>query len=98
MTPGLKSRVSLVAIAAGLALAQPPRPDVTPTILKGPSDWRFEKMPTPPGFAPDIKLTGYEEARFAPGMFETSSANYFTYVLVISADGVQDLDSAALKD
>jgi hypothetical protein len=82
---------------AGTAIAQP-RPNMTPTILKGPADWRFEKMPTPPGFAPDIKLTGFEEARFAPGMFDTTSPNYFTYVLVISAEGAPDLDSAALKD
>src|SRR5262249_40497239 len=75
-----------------------PRPDMTPTILKGPPDWRFEKMPTPPGFAPDIQLTGYEEARFAPGMFDTASPNYFTYVLVFSTDGAQELDSATLKD
>jgi hypothetical protein len=55
-------------------------------------------MPTPPGFAPDIQLTGFEEARFAPGMFDNTSPNYFTYVLVISADGAPDLDNAALKD
>lgn len=89
--------IGLLAMCSGMAIAQP-RPDMTPTILKGPSDWRFEKMPTPPGFARDIKLTGYEEARFAPGMFDTSSPNYFTYALVFSVDGAQDLDSAALKD
>jgi hypothetical protein len=86
-----------VGMAPGIAHAQP-RPNMTPTILKGPSDWRFERMPTPPGFAPDIKLTGYEEARFSPGMFDNTSPNYFTYVLVVSADGAPDLDSAALKD
>lgn len=69
-----------------------------PAILKGPTDWRFEKMPTPPMFAPDIKLKGFEEARFSPGMFDTSSPNYFTYILVISADGTPQLDSAALED
>ena len=89
--------VILVLAAVGLAMAQP-RPNMAPTILKGPSDWRFERMPTPPGFAPDIKLTGYEEARFATGMFDTSSSNYLTYILVVSANGVVELDSAALKD
>ena len=81
----------------GIAIAQPQR-DMTPTILKGPADWRFEKMPTPPMFAPDIKLTGFEEARFAPGMFDNSSPNYFTYVLIISADGAPEIDAPALKD
>jgi hypothetical protein len=52
----------------------------------------------PPPFAPDVKLTGFEEARFAPGMFDTSSANYFTYVLVITADGDGGLDGAGIKD
>ena len=87
----------LIAAFAATAFAQPRR-DMTPSILMGPSDWRFEKMPTPPGFAPDIKLSGFEEARFAPGMFETSSPNYLTYVLIVSADGAPAIDSAALKD
>ena len=55
-------------------------------------------MPTPPGFAPDIQLTGFEEARFSPGMFDTSSPNYFTYVLALSLNGAPNLDSPALKD
>jgi len=79
------------------ALAQPPQ-RMIPRILKGPADWRFEGMPTPPMFAPDIQFTGFEEARFAPGMFDTSSPNYFTYVLIISADGSPNLDRAAVKD
>src|SRR5436190_21983899 len=90
-------RLFMIAALAATAFAQPRR-DMTPSILKGPSDWRFEKMPTPPGFAPDVKLTGFEEARFAPGMFETSSPNYLTYVFVVSADGAPTIDSAALKD
>ena len=82
---------------AAAALAQPPQ-RMTPRVLKGPAAWRFEGMPTPPGFAPDIQLTGFEEACFAPGMFDTSSSNYFTYVLIISADGSPNLDRAAIKD
>ena len=94
-----KAIVALLAVAVPfcLALAQP-RPQMAPTILKEPSNWRFERMPTPPGFAPDIKLSGFEEARFAPGMFNNSSPNYFTYVMVISADGAPVLNGAALKD
>lgn len=91
--------ITLLALAwpACVATAQPRR-NMTPTILKGPAEWRFERMPIPPGFARDIKLTGFEEARFAPGMFDTSSPNYFTYVLVVSAEGAPDLDGAAIKD
>jgi hypothetical protein len=88
----------VLSLSAGLAGAQPGGPGGPPAILKEPADWRFEKMPTPPGFAPDIKLRGFEEARFSPGMFDTSSPDYFTYVLVIAADGAPQLDKAGLKD
>jgi hypothetical protein len=88
------------ALSAMLAGAQGPsrRRDMTPTILKEPAGWRFEKMPIPPGFAPDIKLAGFEEIRFAPGVFDTSSGNYWTCVLVISAEGTQNLGAADVKD
>ncbi|MFH0864775.1 MAG: hypothetical protein V1904_01175 [Bacteroidota bacterium] len=59
----------------------------TPTILKGPADWGFERMDFPLGFAPGIKFTGFEEIRFAPGMFDTTSANYFTYAFVVAIEG-----------
>jgi hypothetical protein len=88
----------LVAFSTVLPAFAQPRRDMTPTILKGPAEWRFEKMPTPPQFAPDIKLQGFEEARFAPGMFDNASPNYLTYALIISADGAPDIDNAAIKD
>ena len=68
------------------------------TILKEPADWRFERLPVPAPFAPDIKLTGFEEARFAAGMFDTSSPNYFTYVMVIAADGSPELGRSSIKE
>jgi hypothetical protein len=74
------------------------RPMPTATLLKGPTDWRLETMPVPPGFAPDIKFKGFEEARFAPGMFDTTSSNYWTYVLVVSAEGSEGVDVAGIKD
>jgi hypothetical protein len=84
----------LLALQIPLDAAGPDRP----TILKEPADWRFEAMAIPPGFAPDIKLTGSEEIRFAPGMFDTRSSNYFTYVVAILADGAPELGAADLKD
>ena len=68
------------------------------TVLKEPADWRLETMPVPPGFAPDIKLNGSEEIRFAPGMFDTASGNYFTCVIAITADGAPELGAAEIKD
>ncbi len=67
-------------------------------MLLGPSDWRFERLPIPPGFARDIPWTGYEEARFSPGMFSTDSPTYFTYALSICIDGTPEIREKELKD
>jgi hypothetical protein len=68
------------------------------TVLKEPADWRLETMPVPTGFAPDIKLKGSEEIRFAPGMFDTASANYFTCILAVMVDDAPALGAAELQD
>jgi hypothetical protein len=70
----------------------------TPSILKEPADWRFETFPVPPPFAPDVKLKGSEEARFSPGMYDTTSSNYFTYAVAITAQGSVHLGGAELKE
>lgn len=68
------------------------------TILKEPADWRLETMPVPPGFAPDVSLSGVEEIRFAPGMFDNTSDTYFTCVLAIMADGAAELGTTQIQD
>jgi hypothetical protein len=88
----------LAILLSGIAALGQGRPQPAPTILMGPADWRFERLPIPPGFAPDIKWKGYEEARFAPGMFSTTSSNYFTYVLAVSLDGTPEVGAADLKE
>lgn len=87
-----------MALLYGTPRAFAQRPHPAPTLLKGPADWRFERLPIPPGFAPDIKWTGYEEARFAPGMFSTASTNYFTYVLAVSVEGTASIGTNDLAD
>jgi hypothetical protein len=77
---------------------RPRAPGQTPALLTGPADWRFEKIRIPPRFAPDVKLSGFEEARFAPGMFDTRAPDYFTYVLALSVKDVEVIDAAAIKD
>ena len=90
-----ESRTRLLTGLLGLSLlpAGPSRRDgeaqPLPQFSKSPRTGASRRLPMPPPFAPGVKLTGFEEARFAPGMFDTSSANYFTYVLVITADGDQ---------
>lgn len=80
------------------AQAQAKKARATPTMLKGPDDWRFERLPIPPGFARDITWTGYEEARFAPGMFDTASETYFTYALAVNVEGTPAIQAAELKE
>jgi HEAT repeat protein len=70
----------------------------TPKLLLAPVDWRFEAMPLPPRFAPKIKWTGFEEIRFAPGVFDNSSPNYFSYVIALSVNGTSAIDAAGIKD
>lgn len=74
------------------------RARATPTMLRGPGDWRFERLPVPPGFARDITWKGYEEARFAPGMFDTASDTYFTYALAVNLENSPPIQAAELKD
>ena len=57
-----------------------------PEILMEPSAWEFEKFPLPPSFATAITYKGFEELRFAPGMFKKDAHDYFTYVFVAQID------------
>lgn len=66
-------------------------------ILTEPAGWKLETMPTPPSFAPDIRLKGTEEIRFAPGMFSASSSTYFTCLIAISANRAPSLDAGDVK-
>ena len=78
--------------------AEPRRQFATPKLLLAPVDWRFEAMPLPPRFAPEVKWTGFEEIRFAPGVFDNSSPNYFSYVMALSVNGTSAIDAAGIKD
>jgi hypothetical protein len=69
-----------LCLAAGLFQGRPALMPDTP-------DWRSERLEFPLSFAPQIPLQGYEELRFAPGMFDADAADYFTYVLGLRLDG-----------
>ncbi len=90
--------LALLVIFACVTSAFAQRSQPAPTMLQGPADWRFERLPIPPGFARDISWTGYEEARFSPGMFDTKSATHFTYALSICIDGTPEIGAKELKD
>ena len=63
-----------------------------------PPDWRFERIDFPLPFAPELKYKGFEELRFAPGMFNAKSDTYFTYIFAmkITNDDVA-IDAKVLK-
>lgn len=84
----------LFTITAVIAFAQPKQP----TILMGPADWGFERMDFPLGFAPGLDFKAYEEIRFAPNWNDTASANYFTYVYVVSIEGQKKFNKAEIKN
>jgi hypothetical protein len=69
-----------------------------PQILKGPSNWEFERFPLPPSFAPQITYKGFEELRFSPGMFNKDSVSYFTYAFVAQLDTITTLKEKEIKN
>jgi hypothetical protein len=70
----------------------------TPQLLKGPSNWQFERFTLPPEFAPNIAYKGVEELRFSPGMFVKDSVNYFTYAFVAELDNVASVSQDEIKN
>jgi hypothetical protein len=56
--------------------------DVTKVEIETPKGWRTETLSLPTGFAKDMTLKGFEEVRFAPGMFRPAADDFFTYCFV----------------
>ena len=94
----MKRLVLLLILVCASTIVSAQRAQPAPTMLLGPADWRFERLPIPPGFARDIPWSGYEEARFSPGMFGTQSATHFTYALSICIDGTPEIQAKELKE
>jgi hypothetical protein len=65
--------------------------------IDAPKDWRGERIELPPSFAPDLKLKGVEEIRFAPGMFRPEAKDFFSYVIVFRLDGEPKLPQKTLE-
>ena len=68
----------LVAALSEAAVAEEP----IRVEIETPKGWRTETLSLPTGFAKDMKLTGFEEVRFAPGMFSPDAEDFFTYCFV----------------
>ena len=69
-----------------------------PEILKGPANWEFERFSLPPSFAPQITYKGFEELRFAPGMFNKDTSTYFTYAFVAQLDTLVNIREKEIRN
>ncbi len=66
--------------------------------LAAPEDWGGETIALPPGFAPDMKLKGFEHIRFAPGMMKPASDSFFCYAFVFELQPKPELTDAVVKE
>lgn len=83
----------LLLILGQLGFAQ-----VSEPILSMPEEWKYEKIDFPLSFASEIPYQGFEELRFAPGMFDTLSTTYFTYLFVLAINNKVGLSKKEAKD
>ena len=63
-----------------------------------PRGWQGERLDFPLTFAPDLGYEGYEELRFAPGMFDANAADYWSYLFGIRLVGEHAVDEAFVED
>ena len=89
----MKSTALAALVLAPLISAQ--EPALLPPLPEG---WRFEALPFPLEFAPDIELAGLEELAFAPGMFDADSDSYFSYAFAVRIDEDVRIDDAFVTD
>ncbi len=83
-----------VGVLAGLAtLGQ----DVSSLYHQAPEDWRSEVIALPLAFAPELALTGREELRFAPGMYDAEAEDYFSYSFIWWLEGRVEITPAMLE-
>ena len=65
--------------------------------LPVPKDWKGETIKLPPDFARDMKLKGTEHIKFAPGMFQSDSDSFFSYVYVFRLEKKPELKPKVIK-
>ncbi len=70
----------------------------TDRILKYPEEWKFERIDFPLDYAKDITWKGFEELRFSPGMFDSSSEDYFKYYFCVSIEGDKSINKEELTN
>jgi hypothetical protein len=93
----MKNLLATLAFLLGISLTSNSQ-HAKPEILLEPATWEFERFELPPAFAPEITYKGAEELRFAPGMFNKDSANYFTYVFVAQIDKITSISQKDIQN
>lgn len=78
-----------------LAVGQPAREP--PFKIPTPKGWAKESIELPPSFAKNMKWKGIEELRFAPGMFKSDAADFFSYALLFWLPDDQKIDTKAME-
>ena len=53
-----------------------------PYVFSAPGDWRTEVVTFPLSFAPELDYEGHGDVRFAPGMFDPETDEFWTYSFV----------------
>lgn len=81
----------LIALALGAALQDPDYK------LPKPEGWRTERIEFPPPFAKDLDYKGFEDLRFAPGMFKAEAPDYFSYALLFWIDGAMSFEPTSIE-
>ena len=72
--------------------------EAKPEFLKSPATWEFERFALPPSFAANFPYKGVEELRFAPGMFNKDSANYFSYAFVAQLENTSSITQEQVRN
>lgn len=60
-------------------------------------DWKEERIDFPLSFASELPYEGYEILRFAPGMYDEKSEEFFTYAFVMNLKGAGKLEALDLQ-
>ena len=74
--------------------SEAPNPPPEPTQASVSLDnWQTESIALPPSFAPDLP-SGQESLLFAPGMFDQSAEDFWSYAFVLEME-IEELDAKA---
>ncbi len=88
---------TLPVTAIGQENVQQEDPEANAKAIKTPEGWRGETIKLPAPFAKDMKLTGFEVIRFAPGMFNVEKDDFFSYVFYMAVSDDQKFDKATIE-